>query len=177
MFPAFRASQQTKYKVIAYLSIFVAAFLTIGFLPAHVQTLGMERIVAAAQAGSQTLAPISIDYPENGSIFPPGITPPTFLWRDAAGTSWTIDVTFAGKATPIHAEAKGEHMKLGAIDPLCVADSNKPPKLTAQQAASWAWTPDAATWSAIQKNSVAGPATVVITGYRDGHVAYSKSSI
>ena len=180
MFPAFRASQQTKYKAVAYLTIFVAAFLTINFLPGHGKTLGIERILARAQAaqdGPQTLSPISIDYPQNGSIFPPGITPPMFLWRDAAGTSWTIDVKFAGNAAPIHAEAKGERMKLGPIDPLCVADSNKPPKLTAQQAASWAWTPDAETWRAIQAGSVAGPATVVITGYRDGHLAYSRSSI
>ena len=180
MFPAFRASQQTKYKAVAYLTIFVAAFLTINFLPGHGKTLGIERILATAQAaqdGPQTLSPISIDYPQNGSIFPPGITPPMFLWRDAAGTSWTIDVKFAGNAAPIHAEAKGERMKLGPIDPLCVADSNKPPKLTAQQAASWAWTPDAETWRAIQAGSVAGPATVVITGYRDGHLAYSRSSI
>jgi len=179
VFPAFRASQQTKYKAVAYLTIFVAAFLTINFLPGHGKTLGIERILATAQAaqdGPQTLSPISIDYPQNGSIFPPGITPPMFLWRDAAGTSWTIDVKFAGNAAPIHAEAKGERMKLGPIDPLCVADSNKPPKLTAQQAASWAWTPDAETWRAIQAGAVAGPATVVITGYRDGQLTRGRAS-
>src|ERR1700684_2935398 len=35
-------------------------------------------------------AEIVIDYPENGSIFPPEITPSTFLWRDCPGwtTSW-----------------------------------------------------------------------------------------
>jgi hypothetical protein len=68
-------------------------------------------------------------------------------------------------------------MHLGAIDPDCVADSNQPPKLTTQQAASWTWTPDAATWSAIQQHSVLQPATITITGYRDGQVAYSQSHI
>ena len=27
---------------------------------------------------------LTIDYPLNGSVFPPEITPPTFLWRDPA---------------------------------------------------------------------------------------------
>lgn len=36
---------------------------------------------------------------------------------------------------------------------------------------------DAATWNAIQQHSVAQPATVTITGYRDGQVAYSQSHI
>ena len=44
------------------------------------------------------LAAITVDYPADGSVFPPEITPPTFLWRDAAAnaTSWTIDITFRG---------------------------------------------------------------------------------
>ena len=108
---------------------------------------------------------------------PPGITPPMFIWRDAAGTSWSIDITFADKGAPIHAVAKGERMHIGAIDPDTVADSNSPPKLTLQQAASWTWTPDARTWAAIQADSVDQPATVVITGYRDGGVAFSRSQI
>ena len=142
--------------------------------------LGVHAIPAsvhAAQDSAKTLSQISIDYPENGSIFPPGITPPTFLWRDAAGTSWSIDVTFGDHSAPVHAESKGERMKLGAIDPECVADSNKPPKLTTQQAATWTWEPDEATWAAIQAHSVAAPATMVITGYRDGHVAFSQSRV
>ena len=123
------------------------------------------------------MAPISIDYPEDGSIFPPGITPPTFLWRDAAGTSWSIDIAFADKSAPIHATSKGERMQLGPIDPDCVADSNSPPKLNPQQAASWTWKPDPATWAAIQAHSVDKPAIITITGYRDGQVAYSNSHI
>ena len=68
----------------------------------------IHAVKVAATAGSavatlnpgQALSPISIDYPEDGSIFPPGITPPTFLWRDAAGTPWSIDVSFPGKWLP-----------------------------------------------------------------------------
>ena len=51
-------------------------------------------------------------------------------------------------------------MHLGAIDPDCVSETNEPPKLTPQQAASWTWTPDAATWERIQSrlNWIAGNA-------------------
>ena len=84
---------------------------------------------------------------------------------------------FDDSSAPIHDLSKGERMHIGAIDPDCVADSNEPPKLTLQQAATWTWTPDAATWAAVQSNSVAQPATVVITGYRDGHTAFSQARI
>ena len=180
MFPDFRLPQRQNRNALALLALFALAFLSIGLLSLHISSFGIAELSApvyAAQDAPRTLLPISIDYPEDGSIFPPGITPPTFLWRDAAGTSWSIDIAFAGKAPPIHALSKGERVRLGAIDPDCVADSNEPPKLTLQQAAAWTWTPDAATWTAIQSNSVAQPATVVITGYRDGDVAFSQARI
>jgi hypothetical protein len=180
VFPHFRSLQRPRVKALAFLTLFAVALFCLGFLPRHMRTSAIAQLypaVYAAQDAPRTLSPISIDYPEDGSIFPPGITPPTFLWRDAAGTTWSIDIAFAGKTLPIHAFSKGERMHMGVIDPDCVADSNEPPKLTLQQAASWAWTPDPATWAAIQSNSVAGPATVVITGYRDGHVAFSQARI
>lgn len=180
MFPDLRPSQQIRFRALVCIGIFATVLVAVGVSPMALRRLGVQDFSASAHAvpdAPRALSPISIDYPENGSIFPPGITPPTFLWRDAAGTSWTIDVTFADKSAPIHAVSKGEHMKLGAIDPDCVADSNKPPKLTLRQAATWTWTPDAATWSQIQAHSVQRAANVVITGYRDGKVAYSQSNI
>jgi tetratricopeptide (TPR) repeat protein len=120
---------------------------------------------------------ISIDYPENESIFPPGITPPTFLWRDGSASSWEIDIHFAGDAAPIHAVSKGDRMRLGAIDPECVAATNEPPKLSPQQAASWAWTPDAATWKEIQLRSTGAPATLTLTGYNGANTKSSQAHI
>jgi hypothetical protein len=132
---------------------------------------------SAAPDAPRTLLPISIDYPETGSIFPPGITPPTFLWRDAAGTSWTIDVSFADGSQPIHIVSRGERMRIGNSDPDTVADSNEPPTLTTLQAATWTWTPDPTTWSVIQAHSVTKPATITISGFRDGQIAYSRAHI
>ncbi|HTW46578.1 MAG TPA: hypothetical protein VMD92_01445 [Acidobacteriaceae bacterium] len=120
---------------------------------------------------------ISIDYPEDGSIFPPGITPPEFLWRDAAGASWSIDIAFAGKAAPIHAATKGERFHFGPSDPECNVNPDQQPQLTPQQAATWTWTPDRVTWAAIQAHSVQQAATVTITGYSRGGRTVSRAQI
>jgi WD40-like Beta Propeller Repeat len=156
----------------AIFAILLLAF----FLPVGIDTIISPRAFAATTA-APVLTQISIDYPEEGSIFPPGITPPTFIWRDATGTSWSIDIAFADNSAPIHATSKGERMQIGPIDPNCVSDSNSPPALTPQQAAAWTWKPDAATWAAIQAHSDHKPATITITGYRDGNVASSQSHV
>jgi hypothetical protein len=132
-------------------------------------------LVRAAAAESPALLPISIDYPKQDSIFPPGITPPTFLWRDAAGESWAIDVAFADGSKPLRLLTKGERMKIGEIDPQTVSESNQLPELTPRQAATWTWKPDAETWTVIQAHSVAGPARLTITGYR-GEKAWSQAA-
>jgi len=161
----------------------IPAFVLLFVYPHSIQIQAFETATSAAPATAtqnpgQSLSPISIDYPEDGSIFPPGITPPTFLWRDAAGTSWSIDISFAGNAAPsIHALSKGERMRIGAIDNDCIEDPEDQPKLTAQQAATRTWTPDAATWATIQSSSTGHPATATISGYRGGRTAISRSHI
>src|SRR5271169_2576452 len=62
--------------------------------------------VAAADTNSP--AAITVDYPQDGSIFPPDIAPPTFLWRDEqpGATHWTIEVEFTGKAAPVRVESQ-----------------------------------------------------------------------
>ena len=114
-------------------------------------------------------AAITVDYPADGSVFPPEITPPTFLWRDAArsATSWTIDITFPDRAPGIHVKSSGELMHIGEIDSEAVSHNNELPKLTPEQAAAHTWTPDAETWAAIKRRSVESPATIAIGGFRD----------
>ena len=118
----------------------------------------------------EPLAAITVDYPSRGSIFPPEITPPTFIWRDPveSNTTWWIDVSLADGSPKIHLKSLGERMRIGKIDPRCIAPTNELPKLTPQQAASRTWTPDDAIWSVIKEHSVGRPATVTITGFRDG---------
>jgi tetratricopeptide (TPR) repeat protein len=116
---------------------------------------------------SARLAPITVDYPEEGSIFPPDITAPTVVWRDVAesATTWLIDVAFADDSPGIHVISRGERLRVGEIDPRCMAQSNELPTLKAQEAAARSWTPDADTWAAIKQHSVERPATVTITGF------------
>ena len=131
--------------------------------------LALAAVAAATRFSSGAGSPaIAIDYPEDGSIFPPEITPPTFLWRDSAKTAaeWRIDVSFADGSAGIRATSKGERLRIGRIDPDCVADTNEPPKLTAQQAAAHTWVPSPALWAAIKRHSVAGAATVTISDFR-----------
>jgi tetratricopeptide (TPR) repeat protein len=141
--------------------------MSAGLFPRVILLPGLLLALAAAPRPPQArrTAAIAIDYPEDGSIFPPEITPPTFLWHDNAKgvTSWKIDISFASGA-PIHATSKGERLRIGKIDPDCVAPTNEPPRLTPELAAAHSWTPDAATWQSIKRRSVAGAATVNITG-------------
>ncbi len=111
-------------------------------------------------------AAITIDYPADGSIFPPEITPPIFLWREAEPSvkTWRVDITFDDGSESIHENSHGEPMRIGEIDPRCVSENNRPPSLSAEQAAAHTWIPDAATWATIKLHSVERPATVAIVG-------------
>jgi tetratricopeptide (TPR) repeat protein len=123
--------------------------------------------VATAPLAKGAVSVISIDYPADQSIFPPEITAPTFLWRDPVVTAnfWKLDIAFADGSTPIHVTSRGERMRIGRIDPDCISKSNELPQLTPTQRASRTWTPGALLWASIKKHSVAGAASVTITGY------------
>ncbi len=125
------------------------------------------------QAAVGEPGPITVDYPAEGSLFPPEFPAPTWLWRDAndRAASWEIDIAFSDGSPAIRAESAGERMRIGESDPRCVGPTNKPPALTAEQATAHTWVPDAATWSAIKKHSVGRPTTIVITGHRQGDSA------
>jgi tetratricopeptide (TPR) repeat protein len=115
-----------------------------------------------------TPSAISIDYPETGSIFPPEITPPTFLWRDpSSATTWQIDVSFSDGAEGIHVRSIGARLQIGPIDSECISATNKLPTLNEQQAADHTWTPDVPQWDSIKRHSVAHAVTVVIRGIDD----------
>jgi Flp pilus assembly protein TadD len=130
-------------------------------------------LVVAGLPAAEKAASVTIDYPAQGSVLPPEFPPPTFLWRavDDHATEWRIDVSFAGGARPIHLRSPGQGMKIGEIDPRCVADTNKPPELTPEQAAAHTWTPDASVWAAIKQDSVERAVTVTISPLKGGQAA------
>jgi hypothetical protein len=123
------------------------------------------------------LAATVVDYPEDGSMFPSEIAPPTFLWRDASNNAsvWTIDVAFTDGSTGIRAISAGKRLRIGEIDPRCISLSNELPMLTPEQAATRTWIPEAATWAAIKRHSTEHLATITITGFQDEHLDHPVS--
>ncbi len=124
---------------------------------------------------NQTLV---IDYPSNGSLFPPDFAAPLFRWRDAtAAARWQIEVVFGDGSRRIRAKSEGEPMKVGEIDPDCVSEWNRPPALTAEEAAGHTWRPDPAIWKEIKAHSVRRPATVTVQGFAVDGKPLSSGSI
>lgn len=115
---------------------------------------------------------IEIDYPFDRSVFPPEITPPTFLWRDAsAADHWVVEVSFKNHAERIRVNAPGEHWKVADFDPQTgIPDLSH---LPAKQAATRIWKPDESTWKKIKSWSVEWPATITISGF----AAPSKAAV
>jgi tetratricopeptide (TPR) repeat protein len=114
-------------------------------------------------------ARLVIDYPSEGSIFPPDILPPTFLWHDPGEnvSHWQIEVTFGDGSRRMRVRSEGQRMSVGPIDQRCLNAGGIRPELTPEQASTHTWKPDEEIWAAIKKHSVKAPATVTITGYLD----------
>src|SRR5574340_240646 len=126
--------------------------------------------VLATGASAQQAA-IRIDYPEDGSVFPPEITTPTFMWCDeSAATAWQIDVAFGDGTAAVRVRSAGEPLRIGEIDPRAIADTNAPPAPDPRHGAVRTWAPGAAEWDAIKRHSVERAAVVTITGLRDAAV-------
>jgi Flp pilus assembly protein TadD len=162
--------------------LLVASFVRLEAVSGAVRptTLPAARLADSVMHASEPIKPvITVDYPQEGTIFPPDMAAPTFLWRDAAPSarSWRIDVSFAGHGKAIHLTSLGEGMKIGAIDPQCVSTANKPPFLTPEQAAAHTWKPEADAWALIKKRSVKGPATVEMTGLDEAGRAVSEGRV
>jgi tetratricopeptide (TPR) repeat protein len=133
--------------------------------------------LAPAPRAEAAVPAISVDYPSAHSVFPPEITPPTFLWRDPvhAADRWKIDISFTDGSAAIHATSRGERMRIGPIDPDCISKSNELPRLTPTQAAAHTWAPSPVLWASIKRHSVAGAANVTITGYAQASPANAVS--
>jgi len=100
-----------------------------------------------------------------GSVFPPEIAPPTFLWRDPnpAAAFWRIDVSFGEGGPKMELLSIGEKYSAGERDVTCVGAEL--PELTPEQAVTHTWRPDAGTWAQIKSRSVKRPAVVTISGF------------
>ncbi|MGD0580806.1 MAG: hypothetical protein ABSC08_17995, partial [Bryobacteraceae bacterium] len=148
----------------------VTAALAIVPLALLVDQLGAShRPAGAAPPPSGSQAGLVIDYPSEGSIFPPDILPPTFLWHDPSEnvSHYQIEITFGDGSRRMRVQTEGERMSVGEIDERCLNAGGIRPELTPEQASTHTWKPAEEIWAAIKKHSVKAPATVIITGYRD----------
>jgi tetratricopeptide (TPR) repeat protein len=127
-----------------------------------VAVLGLASLALAADGVST----IKIEYPAEGSLFPPDIASPTFLWHDTSdATVWRVDVTFADGMKPLQFSARGELLQLDELD--TSYEGHVIPKLTPEQASMHTWKPEPDAWATIKKHSVANAATVKFSGFRD----------
>ncbi|HEX5042810.1 MAG TPA: tetratricopeptide repeat protein [Candidatus Polarisedimenticolaceae bacterium] len=139
---------------------------------------GARALRAAADAGN--LAAVSVDYPLPGSIFPPEIAAPTFLWHDGAAEAdrWLVEVGFGEGQAPLQALVGGEPAPPGAIDPRCVAVTNEVYRPTPAQASARSWKPCPDLWEEMKARSAGRPSTVTLLGFRDGtRTPVSRGSI
>ena len=63
-------------------------------------------------------ATITVDYPSQGSLFPPEIIAPLFQWRDTSekATIWRIEVHFAEDASKVELWSEGEKFHIRELD-------------------------------------------------------------
>jgi len=121
-----------------------------------------KRLPAAAGA-------IRVDYPTEGSVFPPDFVAPTIEWRDAdpRAKRWIIEFAFGDRSAPVRVQSQGERRQPGPIDERCAKAGAVTPKLTPNQEAGHAWRPDQATWDKVKEHGVRQPVTVRLFGYDD----------
>jgi tetratricopeptide (TPR) repeat protein len=139
------------------------------------QNTALLRALRDAAAGPRPSATLKIDYPVAGSLFPPDMVPPTFLFHDpeAGSRLWFVDIAVAGEPEHISVLTDGRLPKL-ELDPRCgfPADYRRPE----YQASARDWTPGPGIW----ENAVRNPEkdiTVTVHGLTGIDWAKSVSKI
>ena len=123
------------------------------------RTVARSSVLFAAFAAAAAEPSLTILYPLDGSLFPPEITAPTFLWRDSSNAaSWSIDIAFTDGGAPLHAHSAGECPPTGEIDARAVAPTNRPP----MPIDAHSWIPSPELWAAIKQRSAGSSAIVTI---------------
>lgn len=143
---------------------------------------GLLAPMAAAAAGSDPDAGITIDYPLDESVFPPDFLSPTFLWHDEepCADQWLIRIEFSHEdARPITVLVAGESPPKGEIDLEAVSETNAPYEGTEYQNSAVSWTPSTPVWEEIKLRSIQAPATLTFAGFdsRDSDAPLSRGTV
>ncbi|MBL7218672.1 MAG: tetratricopeptide repeat protein [Phycisphaerae bacterium] len=127
-----------------------------------------------------TRGAIDVVYPIDGSIFPPDLVAPTFLWRDkdSEANHWSIEVAGEQGSEPLRFYCEGDPPPPGEIDKRCISETNEIYIPYIKDGPVHSWTPNDKTWKRIQQRCGESGATVTIVGYRDQkHNALSRGRI
>jgi len=138
-----------------------------------------QRVLRAAATAADAGLPeaITVTYPLDGSIFPPEIVAPTFLWRDTSSEAdrWLIDVAMEGGQAHVYVISDGPPPERGRIDPRCLSETNEvyiPPG----RASLRAWRPSPAVWQAVKARSADRAAVVTVTGLAEDDRPVTRSA-
>jgi len=96
---------------------------------------------------------IVVDYPQNGTLFPPDMTSPTFLFRDSGGENarWLVRVSFEKSPHEIFVLTDGRRPEK-EYDPRCRLEVNaweEPPEMRSAKG----WTPSERVWGLIRRTA------------------------
>lgn len=119
-------------------------------------------VVDLSMDRGSAVAPLAVTYPQDGSVFPPDMSAPSFRWKDEtlAVDAWIVDVVL-GRERHIYAATLGVTPQ-PEIDARCLTEQNR--MALKVDAGMHTWAPDAEIWAAIKKHSVARDVTVLIHG-------------
>jgi tetratricopeptide (TPR) repeat protein len=144
--------------------------LATGALTGGVLLLAMG-LASAARAAERAIpaATVTVDYPKDGSLFPPDFVAPTLEWRDSDPRAkfWVVEFAFGDGGKAVRVKSAGGKLQLGPIDERCAKAGAVTPKLTPEQEAGHAYKPDEATWEQVKKHGVKRPVMVRFLGYED----------
>ena len=143
---------------------------------------GRMKLMLDAAARAASPAALTVDYPLDGSVFPPEFIAPSFLWHDPDPNAdlWLIRIDFSDEtAKPITVLVPGAPPPQGEIDLEAVSATNEIYEGTEYQKSAVSWTPSGALWMEIKRRSSEAPATITFSGFtsRTLEIARSRGSV
>lgn len=129
-------------------------------------------VLLSASAAALLLQPptaLKIEYPLDGSLFPPEFQPPAFIWRELSSqaAAWRLSFEFQDGRGALRVDPKPARPSFGETDPRVETAASAVEEFNSRMAGAWAWTPDASVWSEIKRRSVDHPVRVILTAFSD----------
>jgi hypothetical protein len=118
-------------------------------------------------------AGVTIDYPKEGSVFPPDFAAPTFLWHDGGQRAdrWNVEWVFANGGASLRTPVDAGEPPKGEIDPRCISVTNELYTPTPYQTSALAWRPPRDVWAAVVERAAGGSVAATFTGWNAGDAA------